>query len=81
MGETVDDHDGFVMWVVDAHCFDDAMWLWWDADMMRPTRLVEWTLWLLFYNATFAFGLGGLAGTGRCDLAGLHEFADVSGCC
>jgi hypothetical protein len=34
MGETVDDHDGFVMWVVDARGFEEAMWLRWDADMM-----------------------------------------------
>jgi hypothetical protein len=32
--ETVDDHDSFVMWVVDACGFDDAVWSRWDADMV-----------------------------------------------
>lgn len=67
MGETVDDHNGFVMWVAGARCFDDEVWLWWDADMMwcaGHARPVGWDLWLLFYDAPFAFGLGGFACAG-----------------
>jgi hypothetical protein len=34
MRETVDDHDGFVMWMVDARSFDDDVRLRGKADMM-----------------------------------------------
>ena len=34
MGETIDDHNGFVMWMVDARSFDDELRLGWDADIM-----------------------------------------------
>jgi hypothetical protein len=33
MRETIDDHDGFVMGVVDARGFDDEIWLRWKSDM------------------------------------------------
>jgi hypothetical protein len=34
VGETINDHDGFVMWVADARGFKDEVWLRWNADMM-----------------------------------------------
>lgn len=83
MDEAIDDHDGFVMWVVDARRFDDGVRLWWDANMMcwGRSRPAVGELQLLFDDAPFAFGLGDLACAGRCYLACLHKFADVSGCC
>jgi len=80
MRETVDDHDSFVMWMVDTRNFDDEVWLRWYADMMcsvGQSRPMRRELGLLFYDAALAFGFGGFPCTGGCDLARLHEFADV----
>jgi hypothetical protein len=87
MRETIDDHDGLVMWVVDARSLDNEMWLRWKSDTMcsageavfenaRPLRL---ELWLLFDNAALALAFDGFASTAGCDLACLHELANVSG--
>jgi hypothetical protein len=46
---------------------------WVDADMM-----LWWQLWRLLDDAPLAFALRSLACTGRCDLARLHELANVS---
>ena len=40
-------------------------------------RLGRLERWLLFDDAAFALGFG-FSGTSRCDLACLHEFANVS---
>jgi len=85
MGETIDDHDGFVIWMVDVRCFDDEMRSGRDADMMCsagqtgipavwPARV---ELWLLFDDASLALVLCSLACATGCDLACLHKLANV----
>ena len=44
---------------------------------MLMHRLGRLERWLLFDDAVFALGFG-FSGTSRCDLARLHEFANVS---
>jgi hypothetical protein len=86
VGETINDHGGFVMWVADARGFKDEVWLRWNADMMcaaGPSVFGHggrawWDLWLLFDDAAFALDFGCLAGTAGGDLACLHKLADVS---
>lgn len=85
MGEAVYDHDGFVMGMIDACGFDDEMWLGRKADMMcsagravgAATGPARWEPWLLFDDATLAFGLRSLACAAGRDLARLHQLADV----
>jgi hypothetical protein len=86
MCETIDYHDGFVMWMVDTCSFDDEMRSGWEADMMCSASQtiipavwpVGTELWLLFDDATFSLVLRGLACATGCDLACLHKLANVS---
>jgi hypothetical protein len=85
MSETINDHHGFVMWMIDARGVDDEVRLWWKADMMCSAGQggwpLRWELWLLFDDAAFSFSFSNLACTAGCDLAGLHEFANVPEAC
>jgi hypothetical protein len=86
MRETVNDHDGFVMWVTEARGFDDEMWLGWDADMMGAAGpsvfgqrgRARRDLWLLFDDAALALVFRNLARAAGGNLASLHELANIS---
>jgi hypothetical protein len=86
MGETVDDHDFRVVGVGGSGRFDEAVRTVGNADDVvcatrqswENGRPIGWERWLLFDDASLALCLVGL---GRCELAGLHELADVSGVC
>lgn len=80
VGETVDNHDGFVMWMINARGLNDETRFRWDADMMCSAgqrRPMRWEPWLLLDVSAFAFSLSAFAGAGGCDLACLHELANV----
>jgi len=84
MGEAIDNHDARVVRVGGACRVDDVVGSWWNADMIRsvtPTIIngdEPWERWLLFDDSSFALGFGCLACARGCELAGLHELANVS---
>jgi hypothetical protein len=49
VGEAIDDHDGFVMRMIDTRSFDDEWWLRWKSDMMCSAGHTvfggAWPLW------------------------------------
>lgn len=86
MGDSVDGHDEVVVEGSRVsrldQCCDEIRE---DADVMcsapqadeGPGRKAgQWERWLLFEDAALGLAFA-LAGTGRCDLARLHELADI----